>query len=265
MNICLRAACWIAFCLSNVTLTATASAAANTAAGNAEVDPVALLARADEYRSFRGKTFSFDLELESHESNSPGRSFRLNARILDPHTSLVVYTGPASEQGKALLMDGSNLWFSTPNNSKPIRITPQQRLLGEASNGDVASTDFSGDYNATGAAPDSVDGAATVRLELEPKPGGLAAYGSVKLWVRAADSAPVKADFFGPSGKLLKTAFYRRFVTLPEDLGAKRQLTELEIVNALDPGKRTLMRYSAFKLGELPASMFTTTYLSRLR
>jgi hypothetical protein len=109
-----------------------------------------------------------------------------------------------------------------------------------------------------------VDGAPAVKLELSAKPGSLAAYGKVLLWLRVADAAPVKADFFGPSGKLLKTAHYRKYENLP-GLGGKRQLTELEIVNALNPAKRTVMRYAGFKVGELPDSMFTTAYLSKLR
>ena len=229
---------------------------------NAEAQ--ALLARADEFRNFRGKAFSFDLTLVSHEEGEASKSFKLNARILNPHTSLVVYADPPSEQGKALLMDGNNLWFSTPTNSKPLRITPQQRLLGEASNGDVASTDFSGDYSPAVVARESLDGVNAVKLELIARPNNLAAYGRVLLWVRASDSAPVKAEFFGPSGKLLKTAYYRKYETLA-GLGGKRQLTELEIVNALNPGKRTVMQYAGFKLGELPETMFTTAYLTRLR
>lgn len=235
------------------------------AAAPADLDATALLARADEYRNFRGRPFSFQLVLESREDDAPVRSFTLKARIRDAHTSLVIYDEPSSEQGKALLMDGNNLWFSTPNSSRPIRITPQQRLLGEASNGDVASTDFSGDYEADTAVPETVDGKAALRLELKPKAGSPAAYGKVQLWLQAADAAPLKADFFAPSGKLLKTAHYTRYETLSPQLGGKRQLTELEIVNALNPGKRTVMRYSAFKLGDLPESMFTTAYLARLR
>ncbi len=250
--------------LSSAVLAETPPAPAPAAAATDNAEAQALLTRADEFRNFRGKAFSFDLTLVSHEEGEASKSFKLNARILNPHTSLVVYADPPSEQGKALLMDGNNLWFSTPTNSKPLRITPQQRLLGEASNGDVASTDFSGDYSPSVVARESLDGANTIKLELAAKPGSLAAYGKIWLWVRANDAAPVKADFFGPSGKLLKTAHYRKYETLAS-LGGKRQLTELEIVNALNPGKRTVMQYAGFKLGELPETMFTTAYLTRLR
>jgi len=242
-----------------------APAANDSGPADGDAEAQALLVKADEYRNFRGKAFSFDLTLINREEGEGERSFKLNARILDAHTSLVVYEQPSSEQGKALLMDGSNLWFSTPSNSKPIRITPQQRLLGEVSNGDVASTDFSGDYSATIAAREPVEGQPAVKLELLPRAGGMAAYGKLHLWVAAGSAQPIQADFYGPSGKLLKTAHYRKYEQLPARLGGKRQLVELEIVNAVNTGKRTVMRYADFKLGELTPAMFTTAYLAKLR
>jgi hypothetical protein len=254
----------LATSLSTALLAETPNTIVTKTVATSDSEAQALLTKADEFRNFRGKAFSFDLTLVSHEEGLASKSFKLDARILNPHTSLVVYADPPSERGKALLMDGNNLWFSTPTNSKPLRITPQQRLLGEASNGDVASTDFSGDYTPSVVARESLDGADTVKLELMAKAGSLAAYGKVMLWVRSNDAAPVKAEFIGPSGKLLKTAYYRKYETLAS-LGGKRQLTELEIVNALDPGKRTVMQYAGFKLGEMPESMFTTAYLSKLR
>lgn len=245
-------------------LSALGGAANAATSGGDPAEAKEILAKADEYRNFRGKSFSFDLTLISHEAGEADKSFKLRAEILNSHTSLVVYADPPSEQGKALLMDGKNLWFSTPSNSKPIRITPQQRLLGEASNGDVASTDFSGDYEPVVAGRETVDGQPAIRLKLTAKPDSLAAYSTLELWVREKDSAPVKADFYGPSGKLLKTAYYRKFEALPAADG-KLQLTELEIVNALNSAKRTVMRYGHFNVGELPATHFTTSYLSKLR
>ena len=119
---------------------------------------VELLQKADEYRNFKGKSFAFDLKLTSIEPGEAEKTFLLKAEILNAHTSLIIYADPVSERGKALLMDKSNLWFHSPLSSKPIRITPQQRLLGEASNGDVASTDFSGDYDPTYLKHETVDG-----------------------------------------------------------------------------------------------------------
>ncbi len=235
-----------------------------SAAADAAADAREILHKADGYRNFRGRPFSFDLTLRSVEPGEPERTFRMRAKILDAHTSLIVYAEPASERGKALLTEGANLWFHAPASSRPIRITPQQRLLGEASNGDVASTDFSGDYEPVLAGRERVDGVSTHKLELTAKPGSLAAYAKVHLWVDATTGAPVKADFLTEAGKRLKTAYYRRFETLAA-AGSKPQLVEVEIVNAVSAEKRTLMQYANFSLAPLPASDFSPSALQRIR
>ncbi len=230
----------------------------------AAADAAEILAGADAYRNFRDQSFTFDLVLRSQSPGKDEKVFGLEVEIKDSHTSLVKYVEPASERGKAMLMAGNNLWFQAPHNRKPIRITPQQRLLGEASNGDVASTDFSGDYHPELVGSEQVDGVACHKLKLTAKPETPAAYKSLYLWVRKDDLAPVKAEFFAPSGKPLKTAWYRRYEPV-EAAGGKRQLTEIEIVNALNEQQRTVMEYSNFAIRDLPDAHFNPRYLSRLR
>lgn len=226
-------------------------------------DAHAILDGADDYRNFRDKSFTFDLVLRSRAPGKAEKVFGLAAEIKDPHTSLIRYVSPTSERGKALLMSGNNLWFQSPNNRKPIRITPQQRLLGEASNGDVANTDFSGDYSPKLLGTESVGGKPCYKLELSAKPGSLAAYERLLLWVNKSDLAPVKAEFFAPSGKTLKTAWYRRFEPVAA-AGGKMQLVEVEIINALNDRQRTVMEYSNFAVKSLPASRFNVRALARL-
>ena len=221
-----------------------------------------LLKKVDDYRNFKNTAFSFDLKLVSEEKGKAPKSFGLHAKILDSHTSLVIYREPVREQGKALLMNGRHLWFFSKMAKKPIRITPQQRLLGEASNGDVASTDFSGDY-----LPQLAQGAAAgdnqLVLQLDAKPESLAAYHRILLWVDATNAQPQKAEFYTESGKHLKTAYYTGFATLPEQ-GNKLQLVELEIHNALTQGNITRMSYSNFRSENLQENQFRPEQVSRL-
>jgi outer membrane lipoprotein-sorting protein len=221
-----------------------------------------LLKRVDEYRNFKNTAFSFDLELVSEEKNKTPKKFGMHAKILNSHTSLVMYREPVREQGKALLMNGRHLWFFSKMAKKPIRITPQQRLLGEASNGDVASTDFSGDYQ-----PQLVQGTKAetnqLILQLDAKTDSLAAYHKILLWVDAGTAQPQKAEFYTQSGKHLKTAYYTRFEALP-NLDNKLQLVELEIHNALTEGNITRMRYSHFQTEDLQENQFRPEQISRL-
>ena len=228
-----------------------------------EVDATTVLEKVDAYRNFKGQSFAFDLTLISQSPNKDDSSFGMKALIHDSHTSLITYETPVKEKGKALLMNGRNLWFFTPKNRKPIKITPQQRLLGEASNGDVASTDFSKDYVPTILKEEDIEGQSYTVLELNASEDSLAAYKKLHLWVSSDSYKPFKAMFFAPSGKHLKTAFYEKYETLPY-LNNKLQLTEIRIVNAVQEGKSTIMRYENFQITETQAADFKPGKIKQL-
>jgi len=221
-----------------------------------------LLRKADEYRNFQGQSFSFDLILISYQPSRKPNKFELRAEIKDSHTSLITYTSPVSEKGKALLMNGRNLWFYTPSSRKSLRITPQQRLLGEASNGDVASTDFSGDYDASFAGEETIDGIAYHLLDLTAKKDSMAVYHQLRLWISKVDHAPFKAHFFTLSGKHIKTANYKSYDYL-DSKSDKPQLTEIEIVSIINKGRRTVMKYSNFERQVFNDAKFNPLSLKR--
>src|SRR5688572_2991294 len=115
-------------------------------------DATSLLARSDEYRNAMN-SFSIDVELTSFEgTKSESSKFRVYGK--GSERSVVEFTAPAAEKGKFLLMLRDAMWIYMPSASRPIRISPLQRLMGQASNGDVARTSFTVDYNAKSAVED---------------------------------------------------------------------------------------------------------------
>ncbi|VWB23836.1 membrane protein [Burkholderia aenigmatica] len=122
-----------------------------------------------------------------------------------------------------MLKSGNNLWYFDPASKATIRISPQQRLLGQASNGDVVTVDYAQGYRAQVEAEEDVqDGEGQMRhayrLKLVQSVTDMT-YHSIEMWIDTTDSRPVKARFFRESGKLLKTALDRRF---QQQLGALR-------------------------------------------
>jgi hypothetical protein len=72
----------------------------------------------------------------------------------DPATrqfrNLVRYEQPPRDAGKAVLLDGRSLWFYDPASKASVRrISPQQRLLGQASIADVLTVNLVVEYEAT--------------------------------------------------------------------------------------------------------------------
>jgi hypothetical protein len=52
--------------------------------------------------------------------------------VQDQHRSLVLMRSPA-EQGQKVLMLGDDFWLLMPGSQRALRITPMQKLLGDAS------------------------------------------------------------------------------------------------------------------------------------
>ena len=215
-------------------------------------DATAILTRSDAYRNPLG-SFSIDVELTSFEKASSTTSkFRVYGK--GSERSVVEFLAPAAEKGKYLLMLRDAMWIYLPSASRPIRISPLQRLMGQASNGDVARTSFTVDYNATAT---SEDGGAWI-IELEAKDPSLS-YKRVRLWIDRATYEPRHADFYVASGKLLKRAHYRQYALL----GGRRAITEVEIEDLLRAGNRTVMRYSNLVARDNPDKMFSRDALGK--
>jgi outer membrane lipoprotein-sorting protein len=211
-----------------------------------------ILIRSDEYRGSL-ESFSIDVELTSFEgARSESSKFRVYGKGSD--RSVVEFLAPATEKGRFLLMLRDAMYIYLPSSSRPVRISPMQRLMGQASNGDVARTSFSVDYVAKSA---SEDGDAWL-LELEAKDPSLS-YKRIQLWLDRATFEPRRADFYVASGKLLKRAHYKKFGTM----AGRRVVTEVEIEDLLRVGNRTVMRYANLTERTNPDKMFTKDALGK--
>lgn len=214
--------------------------------------PDNVLARVDAYRNPLA-SFAVDVELTATTKDRTDIS-RFKVYGKGTEKSLVEFTYPQSEKGKYLLMTKDAMWVFMPDTSRPIRISPLQRLAGQASNGDVARTSFTVDYNQQSVAE---EGNALV-LELKAKDSGVA-YDRVRLWVDAKTYQPIKADFYVVSGKLLKRAYYREY----GEMNGRRVMTRIEIEDLLRPGNKTVMRYANLQSKDNPEKMFNKESLGK--
>jgi outer membrane lipoprotein-sorting protein len=215
-------------------------------------DPETILERSDAYRgSF--DSFSIDVELTSVEGTR-SESSKVRVYGKGPDRSVVEFLAPAREKGRFLLMLRDAMWIYLPSSSRPIRISPMQRLMGQASNGDVARTSFSTDYTAGTVTEEDDEWV----LELAARDSSMS-YKRVRLWVDRATFEPRRADFYTASGKLLKRAIYTKFGIM----AGRRVVTEVEIEDLLRSGNRTTMRYANLVARNNPDRMFTKDALGK--
>ena len=179
--------------------------------------------------------------------------------------SLMRFLSPARDAGKLMLKNGNDLWFYDPSSKSSIRLSPQQRLLGQAANGDVVTVNLAKDYHAELAGEeDIVDGERQKRhcykLALSANTPDVT-YHTVEMWVEEGSSRPVKARFFTESGRLLKTIYYRHY---QRQLAVDRP-TETVIIDGLDPQWVTVMRYTDYAWREVPEAWLQRDYLPRFQ
>jgi hypothetical protein len=113
----------------------------------------------------------------------------------------------AKEKGRAVLVLGDQMWLLLPGTKRPVKVTPQQRMMGPAAGGDVARTRFREDYAVQALAEDRLEGRDCWRLDLRAKRPSLSAR-QVVLWVAREGSVPLRAEFRMASGKLARTVTF---------------------------------------------------------
>lgn len=179
--------------------------------------------------------------------------------------SLIRFVAPARDANKLMLKTGNDLWFYDPSNKAGIRISPQQRLLGQAANGDIVTVNLAKDYHATLAAEEDIqDGDRKMRrcykLALAAATPDVT-YHHIDMWIDTSNNRPVKSRFYTESGRLLKTAYYRHY---EKHLGQERP-TETVIIDGLDPSWVTVMRFSDYAKREVPDAWLQRDYLPRFK
>jgi len=179
--------------------------------------------------------------------------------------NLIRFVEPARDENKLMLKNGNILWFYDPASKASVPISPQQRLLGQASNGDVVTVNFHKDYIASSDSEETVMDAeknnrTCLKINLKAA-SDTVTYHRIEYWVDCNSYQPVKGKFYSESDRLLKTAFYRSY---REELGKLRP-TETIIIDGVDSKLVTKMTYSELKYRDMPEEWFQKDYLSRFR
>lgn len=179
--------------------------------------------------------------------------------------NLLQYVEPPRDAGKRVLLDGRSFWFFDPASQTSVRISAQQRLVGQAAIGDVLTVNLAADYTATITSTESIDDAArqkhsTWHLDLKAATD-TAAYNRVEYWVEQKTFRPVKGKFYSDSGRLLKIIYYRNFT---ERLGAVRP-AEAVIIDAVDNSLATIASFGDSRAQDIPDAWFQRDYLPRLQ
>ena len=244
---------WMLLVLVGVGLMVSAQAAQETASG--QVDVPRLLQEADAYRLPPSPVqVKVTVKLFKDGKLDKERPYTVLAR--PDLRSLVLFDHPSEKNQKVLMVD-DDFWIILPNSRRPVRITPMQKLLGEASTGDIARMTWSGDYHGKVAGETTVDGAPCLILDLEASRSGVS-YQRIKLYIERDKHYPIKGELYVASGKLAKVADYQM-----GEMEGVPIVTTMVLTDRINTNMRTEVRYREIKERDIPDRYFNAAYLVR--
>jgi hypothetical protein len=225
----------------------------------ADISAKEILEHADRARG-NVQGIEWIIHLESIEKDRhQERTLRVRAR---DNNSYAEYMTPAKVKGQKILMKDRNMWFVKPGLSKPVPLSPRQKLMGGAANGDIASTNYAGDYMAESISEDTAGKEPCYVLDLKAT-NKKVTYDRIRYWVSKKRRVGVKAEFFTISGKHFKSADfeYDNRITVQ---GVKRPfVSKMIITDAVIKGNVTTMTYEKVTLKKIPDSAFNLNLLMR--
>ena len=219
------------------------------AASVANTDPQALLKQSDLLRN-GWSSYVSRAKITNYESGKADEEHLYQVSQKGVDKTHVEFLSPR-EKGTFLLMLGDDMWIYLPDTSRPVRITPLDRLTGDASNGDVARTNYAYDYDATYLRREKYGETDCDVLELMAKRKA-STYHKIVYWLRAVDARPVKAEFYLTSGKHIKSATFDEYRVVA---GAAR-LTRMTLYDQIRKQSHSVIEFSGFQPRELPDKLF---------
>ena len=178
------------------------------------------------------------------------------------YNSLIDTLAPGNLKGQKLLMQDRNMWFAKPGLSKPVPISPRQKLMGDASNGDIAATNYSGDYKIVSSEDGEFDNEDCVVLNLQAV-DKRATYDRIKYWISKKRVVGVKAEFYTISGKMFKMATfeYKNRINLNDK--PQEFISRMTITNAIMKDDVTVINYSRPVMKKVPDATFNLNLLTK--
>lgn len=214
-----------------------------------------ILRRADAFR-LPDSSSQVESLVQTFKGNEPDKERRYQVNLKPGGKSLVLFRSPG-EAGQKVLMVGDDFWLLMPGSARPIRITPLQKLLGDAATGDIANMSWSGDYTGTVVREADMEGVACLELELAARRKSLS-YQRIVLYVARADYRPVHADLFATSNRKLKQATFE-----VEKRDGRPTVSRMTLQDEVQTGRRTVVTIVSTKPRQFGDELFNPMYLSR--
>lgn len=218
-----------------------------------------MLRMADQARG-NEEGVQWDISMRSIEKGREQyRKMRVTAK---GYNALINTLAPSNVKGQKFLMLDRNMWFAQPGLSKPVPISPRQKLLGTAANGDIASTNYAGDYKIVSTEEGNVGDEACVVMHLKAV-DNRATYDRIKYWVSKERLLGLKAEFYTVSGKMFKKASFEYEYTVMINDKPREFISGMIITSAIIKDDITTVIYSKPSVQKVSDASFNINLMTR--
>lgn len=177
---------------------------------------------------------------------------------------MILMTRPKGEAGKGYLRLDKNLWSYDPNTGKWERRTERERIAGtDSRRADFDESRLAEEYESKYEGEEKLGRFTAWKLVLSVKPGVDVAYPVVHLWVDKDTSNILKRQEYALSGRLMRTAYYPKWVKLFSD-SKKADVwypQELRFYDEVEKANSTVIVVKSVDLHALEENIFTKAWL----
>jgi outer membrane lipoprotein-sorting protein len=222
---------------------------ASSSAFAADLAPEQILKKADDIRN---PADSFFMKVQILNPSNPDDSSTHEVSLKGKDKTLTKTVAPARDRGRNMLMLGEEMWAYVPNLNRAVRVSLNQKLNGQAANGDITRTRWAGDYSTK----IESQSASEWTLFLEANKKGLT-YDKIRVWLSKADFKPLRAEYLSLSGKVLKKVTYQNY----KNLAGGMRPSEILIQDAVRTDEKSLIKIISMEVRSFPDSLFNQNNL----
>ncbi len=197
-------------------------------------------------------------KLINMEPDGRKKEFVLYFAKKDKDKVVTLFLSPPSEQGRATLRLGDNMWLYIPNVGKPIRITSLQSVVGGVfNNSDIMRLDYSQEYGVESLEERGKE----ILLKLKANTGQVA-YDRLNMLVDKEKVVPTQVECYSASGLLIKTLLFKEIKDVGD--GVVRPAV-IETDSPLQKGYKSILVSGKLKKRDFADEVFTLNYLPRVK
>ncbi len=191
--------------------------------------------------------FESEMDMTSNREDGTSRTYSMKALKSGDDKFRIWFTSPSAVSGQEILRIGDNSWLYLPNLKRASRLANRDSFQGgDFNNSDILRVNYTKDFD--GKIITSED-PSSYKLELKSKNKDTS-YDLIHLWIAKSNFMPLKGEYFGTSGKKLRSA---EFSDVKEFSKSYTRPAKVLMKNEIVPARSSILVVKKIKIDITPA------------